>query len=129
MRRMLKLFICLSFMALVFINVAYAGLINYERLNRNRNRSGVQAQRPLPSWARELPKVRYRSEKRYDVNRDGILQTAETKVYLQDVINEIDRKGGYRVDSGILQAYDKNNDGVISKAEVDDIRRDSSVVR
>ena len=50
------------------------------------------------------------------------MQTNETKNYLKDVIMEVEKRGGYRVNSRILQEYDTNRDGIISRAELAKIR-------
>lgn len=82
---------------------------------------------PTAFWAKELPKVTSKIEKRYDINRDEILQTSETKIFLRDVLAEIASKNSFNVsDSVLLKAYDKNKDGIISKLEVDEIKKDIS---
>ena len=55
------------------------------------------------------------------------MQTSETKIFLRDVLAEIADKGSANVaDSALLKAYDKNKDGIISKLEVDEIKKDLS---
>ncbi len=78
-------------------------------------------------WAKELPKVTSKIEKRYDINRDEILQTSETKIFLRDVLAQVASKDSFNVsDSLLLKAYDKNKDGIISKLEADEIKKDLS---
>ncbi len=80
---------------------------------------------PVAFWAKDLPKVISKSEKRYDINRDEILQTSETKIFLRDVIAEVAAKSSFNVaDSALLKAYDKNKDGIISNIEIDAIKKD-----
>ncbi len=82
---------------------------------------------PTPFWVKDLPKVTGKREKRYDINRDEILQTSETKIFLRDVVAEIVDKGSANVfDSALLKAYDKNKDGIINKFEVEEIKQDLS---
>ncbi len=82
---------------------------------------------PTAFWAKELPKVTSKTEKRYDINRDEILQTSETKIFLRDVLAEVSAKNSFNVsDSVLLKAYDKNKDGIISKLEIDEIKKDTS---
>lgn len=82
-------------------------------------------EKPLAFWAKELPKVSGKIEQYYDINRDGIMQTYETKIFLRDVQKEINDKKSYNVsDSAILKAYDKNKDGIISALELEDIKKD-----
>ena len=74
-----------------------------------------------PGWLQTAPSVSSRTDRRYDVNRDGKLQSAEIKVFLRDVIDQISRRGSYKVDSQLLEEYDKNNDGIIDRSEVRDL--------
>ena len=117
----------LLLLSLYMMNVS-AGLIDYERLNRIKaQREGKVMQdssgkeKDLPNWMKIEPKASSRVEQAYDVNRDGKLQTAEVKVYLREVLDVIDEKGGYTIDSNILKEYDKNKDGVISRYEAEDL--------
>jgi len=107
----------------LYINSLFAGLIDYERLNRikasRENAETVLDNKELPQWMKVEPKAKTKIEKMYDVNRDGKLQTAEVKVYLREVLNQIDDKGGYTIDSDILKEYDQNKDGVISRYEAE----------
>lgn len=76
----------------------------------------------LPAWMIELPLAKSKTEKKYDVNRDGRLQKYETKIYLRDVLDTVDEKGGYTLDSDVLKEYDKNKDGFISRLEAIEIK-------
>lgn len=82
---------------------------------------------PVAFWAATLPKVEGKIEQYYDINRDKILQTSETKIFLRDVSAEILEKNSFNVsDSLLLKAYDKNKDGVINKFELEEITKDLS---
>lgn len=112
----------------LYIGTAFSGLIDYERLNRikaqrqGQNLPGKDGkEKDLPKWMKVEPKVSSKVERAYDVNRDGKLQTAEVKIFLREVLADIDEKGGYTVDSDILKEYDKNRDGVISRYEADEL--------
>ena len=103
---------------LFFAIQSFAGLINYERLRRFKERqdAGEKDLRfkdvAVPDWVDNLPRAKTEQEKRYDINKDGILQIAETKIFLRDVLNVVDQKGGYTLDSDILKEYDKNRDSI-----------------
>ena len=115
-------------------DISRAGLLDYDRLNKKRGQADGSASRGLatpvapavPFWAIQTPRVGSAIEKRYDINRDGLMQTSEVKIYLRDVIDVVEEKGGYIVDSDILKAYDKNKDGVINKYELSEVKADSS---
>lgn len=78
-------------------------------------------------WAKDLPKVTAKIEKRYDINRDEILQTSETKIFLRDVVEQVVTKTSFNVgESLLLKAYDKNKDGILSNIELDEIKKDLS---
>lgn len=95
-----------------------AGLIDYDRRSRRLGTSKEDA----PEWWKAEPDVKNKLERRYDINRDGKLQTAEVKILLRDVVDEIQEKGRYSVySSDILKEYDKNRDRVIDKTEVEGI--------
>ena len=120
--------------------VSHAQLINYKRRENRENKGGAAAagggygakktaepaaaEPAVPSWMQSAPKVTVKEEEKYDVNRDGILQTSEAKILLRDVIDMVDAKGGAVVASPIAKLYDKNRDGVINRYEVADIKTD-----
>ena len=111
-------------MLIFCLEMGRAGLIDYERLNKIRARKATQPKTPpkapeeeKPKWVVTEPVVKSDIEKKYDVNRDGKLQLAEVKIYLRDILDVIDEKGGITINSEILKEYDKNRDGVISKYE------------
>lgn len=82
---------------------------------------------PVPFWKANPPKVAGEVEKRYDINRDRILQSAEVKTLLRDVIEEVDVNKSYLynvADSAVLKEYDKNKDGIIDNIEVKVIESD-----
>ncbi|MFA5088226.1 MAG: hypothetical protein WC552_04250 [Candidatus Omnitrophota bacterium] len=110
-----------------------AGLINYQRRLKKAQAAaggakGSASEERIAKWMVELPRVSSavnRDLRKYDVNRDGVLQTAEIKIYLRDVIDGVVSKGGYTVDSEVLREYDKNKDGVINSYEVAEVRKDA----
>jgi len=106
-------------MTLLILDSGYAGLIDYKRLQRAAGNAaaGDQAQPAIPGWVTSAPIVKSKIEQKYDTNRDGKLQTAEVTIFLRDVLDIIEEKGGYTIDSDILKPYDKNKDGVISRKE------------
>lgn len=131
-RVILSLSVCAACL-LMFIYDANAGLINYDRRNKPGvapSRGGAPARVPapvvVPAWMKTPPGVKNAAEKVYDVNRDGKLQPAEVKIYLRSVIETIESKGGFTINSDILREYDKNRDGVISRYELPDLKRDAA---
>jgi len=108
-----------SFVIFFISDYCFAGLIDYKR--RLQQKTGdaptTAAQPALPAWYTSPPLTKNKIEQKYDTNRDGKLQTAETTIFLRDVLDIIAEKGGYTIDSDILKPYDKNKDGVISRKE------------
>ncbi len=114
-----------------------AQLIDYSRLEqirRQRHQAQEEAERTgrrpqgkeeseYPEWLIIPPRVKNSTERRYDVNRDGRLQSAEVKVYLRNVLDQINRNGGMLIDSDVLSEYDKNRDGIIDREEAQEIRK------
>lgn len=104
-----------------------AGLINYDRRQKRLGDEGTQtgAMVEMRDWMRREPRVTNRVEERYDINRDGKLQTAEVKIFLRDVIDEVQDKGRYSaLNSDVLKEYDKNKDKMINKYELTEIIKD-----
>jgi hypothetical protein len=132
MKKFLSLSVCAACL-LLFICEAQAGLINYQRRNKGGApvRAGARAAVPAapvgPAWIATPPAVKNSVEKAYDVNRDGKLQPAEVKIYLRGVIETIESKGGFTINSDILKEYDKNKDGLISRSELPDLKRDAGI--
>lgn len=126
MRLKLLLFLASAALSLLVINTIQAQLVNHDRrVKRQAAKSDEPPAVPLPFWKQTLPAVTGKREVYYDINRDGILQTSETKIYLRDIVPVIKEKGGVQVfDSGILKAYDKNKDGVVNKYELQAIEKD-----
>jgi hypothetical protein len=118
--------IVLTLCSLIFLaTISRAGLINYQRRNNVLSLTAkTKAEREAiwAAWMRELPKVQNSAERRYDVNRDGVLQTAEVKIFLRDVIAEVEDKGGLLITSDILDEYDKDGDSIIERQELELIR-------
>jgi len=82
---------------------------------------------PLTFWQATPPKVNGEIEKRYDINRDKILQSAEIKILLRDVVDEVTENKAYfynTADSALLKEYDKNKDGIIDNIEIKIIEQD-----
>jgi hypothetical protein len=135
---------------LAAVGHARAGLINYDRQKPGQTAPSATTVKPVatvkpaavktvpvvkpaaaqeivvagPNWMITVPVAQNDVEKGYDINSDGKLQTAEVKIYLRDVVDEVDTKGFKAVDSGVLKEYDRNQDGLISAAEADKIRED-----
>lgn len=120
----------------LLIESAWAGLINYDRRNRQgpppKAATGTSKPAPasaaevkLPAWMKTPPKVNTKTEALYDTNRDGKLQTAEVKILLRDVVSTVEAKGGYPVDADVLKEYDKNRDAVINRYELIEIKKDA----
>lgn len=140
MRKKMLLLPLSAVLALALTSVSFAGLINYDRVQRRK--TGAAPARPTtpssparpaapavdtrPMWMRQAQPATTATERKYDTNRDGILQTAEVKIFLRDVIQVVDSKGGYTVDSNLLREYDKNRDGLISRTEIIDVKADAN---
>jgi len=117
--------------SVTFVNLTYGGLVDYKRRKTGTGGAAAptapRATTPpapdsTPFWAKQSPRAEAAIEKKYDTNRDGLLQTAEVKIFLRDIIDIVTQKGGYTVDSAILKAYDKNKDGVINSYELTEIK-------
>ena len=129
---MKKIFICsLAGIFLVFFSLpSFAGLINYERLRRFKEKQAAgekdlkMADMVVPAWVDNEPEAKSEKEKHYDINKDGYLQIPEVKIFLRAVTAEAKEKGGYMVDSDILKEYDKNKDSYISKTEALEMAED-----
>jgi len=122
MKRTWIVLVCLLSLIVLFEPVS-AQLINYGRRNRFIRMTGAdQTEESLPSWAKELPEPKNAEERRYDINRDGKLQSAEVKVYLRDVLERVERRGYVSVTTDVLREYDKNKDGMINMSEIDLIK-------
>lgn len=130
---MKKIFISLFAVFLVFVCAAYFVYAQTapaaDAKNKAKDKSSdTKTEKPVvvvAFWAKELPKVTSKTEKRYDINRDEILQTSETKIFLRDVIKEVVEKSSYNVsESVLLKVYDKNKDGIISNLDIEEIKKD-----
>ena len=112
-----------------------AGLLNHEAEDPNPQPSPQQDQVPAqpiqpqqhqqPQWKQNLPKAVTREEKRYDVNHDGYLQSAEVRVFLRDVAEEAQASGIVKIESDILKEYDSNMNGEIDPQEAQKIVEDT----
>ena len=135
MRKAALLGIILMAFVVGLCSEASAGLINYDRLKKRSG--GAPAEQPARKgykkevqgsrrdWMKTEPAVKNNVERRYDINRDGKLQTAEVKILLRDVVDEVESKGRYSVyNSDVLVEYDTNKDRIINSFEADEIRKD-----
>ncbi len=137
MRRISIMTVICFFLASLVIQQCWAGLIDHERLNRRRGlplsnekaqaakakaAEVPEAKMELPKWITEPPVVKGSTDRKYDVNNDGKLQKSEVTILLRDVLDIVEEKGGYQVDSDMLKEYDKNRDGLLTKVEAIQIR-------
>ena len=128
MKKMIRIGLWIAVLTVVMVQIASAQLINYGRRGQYINGSTDSPKaddKMVPQWAKEIPKVTNNSERRYDINRDGLLQSAEVKVMLRDVIETVEDRGSVVVYSDILKEYDKNKDRYITAVELDKIRQDA----
>ena len=129
MRRMVFWSIIVILTAFLVSN-SFGQLIDYnKRLRRMGLRPGAPQQNTslAPPGTIDLrvsdPPVN-KENKRYDINNDNKLQTAEVKIYLRDVLDEVNRRGSYEVNTEALKMYDTNKDRVITKTEAVAIEKD-----
>lgn len=117
-------FCLVSFLLLVVLyDLGSAQFINYGRRNRFLRLTNPEAtEDSIPSWAKEAPKPQNAEERRFDINRDDMLQSAEIKVYLRRIVERVEKRGYVSVTSDLLREYDKNKDGVINSYEIDLIK-------
>ena len=90
-------------------------------LSMNSDKSASSA---MPAWMKTPPRVKTLDEKKFDANKDGILQATETSMMLKDAISMINSKGSVSASSDILKPYDSNGDGTISRYEALSISAD-----
>lgn len=103
----------------------FAGLIDYEKRNQDppkRSPTDTQIQKNQSKSTQQAIRVTNRSERMYDKNKDGWLQSDELAEYLTDVINTVQRKGDFQVNSDFLGQFDKDEDGHIGYYETINIR-------
>ena len=86
----------------------------------------VKPAKPQAFWAVTPPVVTGKIEIKYDINEDGVLQTSEVKIFLRRIISQLMKENiNFNIeDSKLLKAYDKNKDGIISKLESEEIKKD-----
>lgn len=70
------------------------------------------------------PQAMTLTEQQYDSDHNGILDSEEAKLLLQDKYALIKTNGNARVDSPIEAAYDLNKDNIIDKQEAEKLRED-----
>lgn len=128
------LFLVVLVVVALFATESFAQMINYDRLNKRRGttpptppKTGTlqaqSSQATLPTWLVTPPKVTSKIEESYDINRDKKLQSSEIKMFLRDVVDEINDKGGYTVNSDLLKQFDKNKDGIVSRLELPELQK------
>jgi len=128
MKKVIRIGLWIVVLMLAGTQIASAQLINYGRRNQFINgtsESPKEDDMTVPDWAKTLPKVSNSSERRYDINRDGMLQSAEVKVMLRDTIEAVESRGSVAVYSDILKGYDINKDRYITSGELDKMRQDA----
>lgn len=113
--------VMISFLIIVFVcEISSAQLINYGRRSRYLREDNPDiSEDDVPQWAQELVAPQNADERRYDINRDGLLQSAEVKVYLRDIIERVEDREYINVTTDLLREYDKNRDGVINTIEIE----------
>ena len=118
---------------LMVANACHAGMINYKRRDKTldapkaRTTGTVKSPKKPVALAPEMkksPKATNWTERKYDKNRDGSLQSSEVKALLRDVANQVSKKGSYKINTNILKQYDRNKDGKISGPEARKITAD-----
>lgn len=97
--------------------------IQKERIDLNGD-GEISAKERRLCWRHAKNKVNTRTERRYDVNGNGWLETEEVKTMLRERHKQVKRKGKVKVDSTVEEEYDSNNDGVIDEDESKDIAED-----
>ncbi len=131
-----RIFLIVFFVSLIAAGQSFANLIDWDQRDRylkqqekqQQQQAGkeVQISPDLPRWMQIAPKVETEDEKKYDVNRDGVLSPTEMKVYLRRVYYEVQDGSGKSVStSEALKEYDSNQDGVITKKEAERIRKEA----
>lgn len=78
----------------------------------------------LSAWATVPQSIQNEAQEKNDMNGDGQLQPFETKIYLRDIIDEVQATGGSVADTDILKSYDGNGDGRIDETELARILED-----
>ena len=129
MKRFLRLFVFLALSGLVVVQFAHSqSSPAADPRQAPADLKAVKAPKPMAFWAATPPEVVGKLEAKYDINVDGILQTSEVKVFLRRVSAQIKKDNiNFNIeDSKLLKAYDKNKDGIISKLELDEIKKDLS---
>jgi hypothetical protein len=140
MRKKILFLVAVSFFLSLTARSSFAQLVDWERYNKyqkqreaaqdesmqqNRDARMVKpSSQVLPNWKIKDIRVISDEDRRYDVNRDGFLQLAESKVYLKRVVTEVQRKRRVAYRSDLLKEYDTNKDGFISQEEVSKISAD-----
>ena len=124
-----------GFLILLFSSQCVAGLVDWDRRNRYLQQQQqadqeagkkVNVSPELPLWMQVEPKVATEEEKKYDVNKDGVLEPVEMKVYLRRIYEEVQNGSGKSVStSEAMREYDQNKDGVITKFEAEKIKKDA----
>lgn len=123
-----RIFLNVFFLVLIFGFAAF-GFAQQPAADKTKDPKAADATKkvaaPKPFWRQKFPEVVGKLEAKYDLERDGVMQPHNTKIFLRDVRDEVNEKNFFNIqDSGLLKTYDKNKDGVISKLELQDILKD-----
>lgn len=113
-------------LALIAAGTSSAGLVNYNRRNRN---AGAAPQTVTESSVKTYKgtggqAVKSLTDKKFDVNRNDTLEPSEIRAMLNSIVREVGSKGEARVESDAVRVYDRNGDGVISTTELSKILQD-----
>jgi hypothetical protein len=142
MRKQNIIIVTLFLLFVFLIHSGHAGMINYNRINKNKGTTTTtqaatttsQTTTPTtssygmttttPGWKTKLIVVMNRAEQKFDANNDGYLQRSEVVAYLQDVVKQVQSKGSLKINSDILAEYDKDGNKSIDRYEATDIMSD-----
>ena len=114
-------FVLASFMG---SQVCFAQLIDYNRRNRNARQNTVPQPAPAAPVAPAAPAAPAASSVPAAAQEQAMQALSDTKAVLKNAVARVNKIGSIKVNSDILKKYDKNNDGMISKAEAKAIKAD-----
>ena len=121
-------------------SISNAGLINNERRQKNQPNASTKTasttkqtvatqkasnapQNAVMKILKSNQKVVGYAESKYDLNRDRVLQEAEMKALLSDVVTASASTSGHRISSEFLNEFDVNKDGYIDRYEAISIKK------
>ena len=104
-----------AFVLVSFIGsqICFAQMINYERRNRYLNKTAPAPAAPAAPAVSEPAAAKEQAATPMDTN-----------AVLKEAVAAVNKNGSTKADSDILKEYDKNDDGMISKAEIEAIEAD-----